>query len=171
MDLFINTQNWLQDMGQQFDNLTLDIDGSVLDPEDFSCQWAAIYKEEGQWARQILNSEPMYHLNIESCAHLLRNGEFIMELTQRHNGTGKTWMARKPTFLFHALVGGEYENYMPFPGSLTAAQYRQQMDLFSWQAPRIPGMHFVGNRPGDINGDGVINVQDLLLFLSTFGPS
>jgi len=170
MDLFVDMLNFSQDMHGQLDNLSTGIDGSEVFPENYDCFWFAIYKEGGIWKKQALNEDPsMFHLDLFSCAHLLKNGEFILELMMKEKSTGRTWSAQKPCGLAVLFIDGVFDNYMSYPGSLSAEQYRMNCDIASWAGPKFPGMHFLANKPGDFNGDGAVNVSDLLVFSGYYG--
>jgi hypothetical protein len=172
-DIKIQFQNYLQDMGSKFDNACyIYYDNGTMQPADSSMniewQWAVIMpNDSGQWVKTVIDTT--FNLKIAPNANQLHNGEFLMELRARDMVTGKTWANTIPCFLQHELVFGEYPNYMPDPLIFDAPTYREWFYTNLSLGPHIPGSHFIANKPGDMNGDGVVNTGDLILFNSKFG--
>jgi len=172
-DVKIQFQNYLQDMGSKFDNASLIYyDNGTMQQADSAMniewQWCVIMpNDSGQWVKTVIDTT--FNLKIAPNADQLKNGEFLMELRARDMVTGKTWAKVIPAFLQHELVTGEYPNYMPDPQLMDAITYREWCYQVLALGPHIPGSHFIALKPGDMNGDGVVNIADLIIFNSKFG--
>jgi len=173
VDIKVQYQNYLQDMGSKFDNAcVIYYDNGTTQQADSTMniewQWAVIMpNDSGQWVKTVIDTT--FNLKISTNADQLKNGEFLMELRARDMATGKTWANTIPAFLQHELVTGEWPEYMPNPTLYPADMYRDDVYWALSLGPHVPGSHFIANKPGDMNGDGAVNVSDLLIFNSKFG--
>lgn len=173
VDINIQFQNYLQDMGSKYDNAcVVYYDNGTMQQADSTMniewQWSVIMpNDSGQWVKTVIDTT--FNLKIIPNASQLKNGEFIMELMARDMDTGKTWANRLPCFLMHEQVEGEWPEYMPNPSLYPADLYREEKYMTESLGPHIPGSHFIANKPGDMNGDGVVNTTDIIIVMSKFG--
>lgn len=172
-DVHVSFQNYIQDFGVKYDNtsiVTLDdsTQHNALQSDPLTWKWYRYTLSDEQWFKTEIDTA--FHLYVVPNADDLCNGEMLLELEATCQTTGRQWSAIIPAFLEHMAVENICPLHMPQPGSLTAAQWRENVYLHSWAAPRIPFAHLKRGVVGDLDGNGSINASDLLIFVSKFAP-
>jgi len=173
LDVHISFQNYIQDFGVKYDNtsvVTLEdsTQHNALASDPLTWRWYRYVNNEGQWSK--IEIDTAFHLYIIPNADDLCNGEMVIELEATCPTTGRKWAQIIPTFLEHMAVESVCAPYMPYPGSLTAAQWRENVYLHSWAAPLIPFAHLKRGVVGDLDQNNIVNTADLLIFVSKMDP-
>ncbi len=179
-DIRISFNNYLQDIGPtsnlKYTNECLvkteageTIQAIITDPIKWTWN-RLVQNSDGEWGRVFLSNA--FSLKPSDVWINLCNGVFILELVAFDEVSGKeysNYLATYCLFNFPEAEALPCPNIMPYPQYLSAEDWVALGLSSTWQTPWVTGMDLKKGKVGDMNGDGINNITDVLLFLSTQG--
>ena len=170
IDMNVRAQSWIQDASVTFYNSTeLYFDNGthrgVLPSDTLEYSWSLL----APGAPELFLTDSM-NLNASQHADVLCAGVFIVHLVIKDPQSQKKWHRIFPAHWTGGFAELPQCNLpMVLPSALSAEEWAQEVSNHMSLSPHIANSCLMAYKPGDINGDDVVNVTDLMLLLPNFG--